>query len=413
VRPNNRRRFLGNAFVLTTAMLRPSPGRSHEKRTNERRQVVDLDAPDADLRLASLARAGLERSWAGTAGPPQEHRARLQRELEAIGHRRASRQFLAAAAVARFARRRGIAVSPGRGAAPSSLVAHTLGVTGIDPLAHGLIFERFLHARSPTTPAICIDVCAERLGEVIDFAATDLGGLPEAAGDTTIFADLGLEIAGLPALTSLATAVDRINRGRNRPLDVAGIPLDDLAAYQRLGAGEAIALPHVQTGRWLPAGGPGQFEDIVAAIARSRPGLPRPGSGDQLHGLADGRAAEHLQVRPIVAATGGEVIYQEQAMRIAASVAGYSLGDADLFRRVLAKGHSAKIARERQRFLHGARGAGVSRTDAARIFSLLECAAPLTFNRSHAVACALIVYWASYLEAHHPGALPRLPGAPG
>jgi DNA polymerase-3 subunit alpha len=78
-----------------------------------------------------------------------------------------------------------------------------------------------------------------------------------------------------------------------------------------------------------------------------------------------------------------------------------------VLRRALAKGHPEKVASERHRFVVGAIRAGVFWPEAVRIFAHLERSAPLSFNRSHAVACALIVYWAAYLDAHHPWSRPR------
>jgi DNA polymerase III subunit alpha len=90
---------------------------------------------------------------------------------------------------------------------------------------------------------------------------------------------------------------------------------------------------------------------------------------------------------------------------MAMAAAGYSAADADVLRRALARQNQEVIARERPRFMARAVEAGAPRTAAVRLFSHLERAAPSTFNRSHAVALALMVSWAAYLEAHHPGAL--------
>jgi DNA polymerase III alpha subunit len=388
VEPINRRRFLGNAFVLPMVALRPG----------------ELDAADGDSRLAGLARAGLDLRYTGAA--PPAYRARLEHELAAIRARRGARQFLAGAEVVRFARERGIAVSPGRGAAPSALVAYALGVTGVDPITHGLIFERFLNARIAAAPDICIDVGAEGRSVVLDFAVTRLGGTPVVTGASTVLIGLGLELAGLHALTALEAAAACLDGRGRRPLDLAELPLDDPAAYARLASGDAIALPYLEPGAALRAIRPRCFEDVVAAIAQSRPGL-RAAAPSRFAASEEERiAVEHPLVQPILAGTRGRVLYQEQVMQIAAQVAGYPLGDADVFCRALAKARPEKVADERERFVAGAVDAGVFRPDALRIFSWLERAAPLAFNRSHAVACALIVYGAAYLEVHRRAASP-------
>jgi DNA polymerase III alpha subunit len=326
-----------------------------------------------------------------------------------IRERRLSRQFLAAAEVAAFAGWRGIARSPGRGAAPSSLVAHALGVTGVDPVAHGLIFERFLNARLAVAANICLDVCADRRAEVIDFAMLRMGGTPVMLGDTAVFSSLGIEIDGLPALTFVQAALDRVNRERGRqPIDLAQIPLDDPATFDRLALGGAIGPHGLDAGWLLRAIRPECFEDVVAAVALSRPGPQSAGMAGDFVRLKQRRfPVEHEH--PLLANTHGIIVYQEQIMQIAVSDAGYPPGDADVFRRVLGRQQPEAVARERDRFLRGAGEAGVTSTDAARIFFRLQRSAPFSFNRSHAVPMALIVYWAAYLEAHLPGELLRPP----
>jgi DNA polymerase III alpha subunit len=387
VEPINRRRFLGNASVLTAAVLGPGAGPS-----NENGQVIDLDGDDPDGRLATLAWAGLERRRSGL---PVEYRARLAAELAVIRDRGVARRFLAAAEVVRFARERGIALSPGRGAAPSSLVAYALGATGIDPLSHQLIFERFLNAHLASAPAICLDVCARRSPEVVDHAVVHLGGRPELVGDATAMTELGLQIAGLPALAALGDHTDG---------DLAEIPLDDAAAYRRLATGRALEIHDLEAGPLLRELRPDCFEDVVATMALARPLTQASGLADLFVELKQSRcsvAPEHPLLEPIVASTHGLIIYQEQIMQIGATVARYSLDDGDLLRRALARGEPEAVRRHRERFLRGAFAAGVNWTDAARLFARLERSAPLTFSRSHAVSCAAIVYWAAYLEAQH------------
>jgi DNA polymerase III alpha subunit len=371
----NRRQFLGEASLLTVAALSPAVARDG---------VIDLDGADPDGRLAALARAGLQR-WPGRL----EYQQRLERELAIIRARGASRQFLAAAEVARFAREQGIAVSPGRGAAPSSLVAYALGVTGVDPIAHGLLFERFLNSHLAAPPSICLDVCSA--APVIAHAVNRLGGTAAPAGDSTAL-DLGLEIAALPALASL----------RPRAVDLAKIPLDDPATYERLAAGVPVELYGLDTSPLLRDLRPERFEDVVAAFALGRRGSA--GLREDLVALRHRQRApepQHALVAPLLAGTRGLVLYQEQVMQIAVTVARYSPDDADVFRRALAKARPEAVATHRDRFVVAAIRAGVPWLDAVLIFSRLERAAPLTFARSHAVPCALILYWAAYLEAHH------------
>jgi DNA polymerase III alpha subunit len=379
---------------------------------------VDRDDLGADGRLAALARAGLALHQARFSNLPADdgvddlvhvYDQRLTRELALIRERGAARQFLAAAAVARFARERGIGIGPGRGSAPSSLVAHVLGVTGVDPVAHGLIFERFLNARLTTAPTICLDVCAAGQAEVIDFAVERLGGTPERAGEATVLAGLGLEIAGVRGLTALRTALLRVRR--STAVELGRIPLDDPEAYRLLASGQSLDLTDSGAGPLLAALRPEHFEDLVAAIALSRPGPWGAGMTARLVALRHGEVAaeaQHPLVEPAVAGTRGLIIYQEQIMQVAATVAGYSLDEADVLRRALGKGRPEAVSRERDRFIIAAIHAGVSWVDAVLVFSRLQRAGPLSFNRGHAVASGLLLYWGAWLQAR--GALSS-PGA--
>jgi hypothetical protein len=144
---------------------------------------------------------GLERG--GAAIGRDVYGERLDRELEIIRRRDLTEQFLAAARVTRFARERGIGVSPGRGAAPSSLVAFGLGITGVDPVAFGLLFERFVNPLRDVRADICLDVAADRRLEVTDFITNTLGFTPTSVGDATVYPEPGLELNGLSTLNAL------------------------------------------------------------------------------------------------------------------------------------------------------------------------------------------------------------------
>jgi DNA polymerase III alpha subunit len=351
------------------------------------------------------------------AGVGRGYRERLDHELSIIRARGLSRRFLAAAELTRFARDRGIAVSPGRGSAPSSLVAHLLGITVADPLVHGLLFERFVHSRLPVAPNICLDVCAARQGEVIAHAVESLGGKPELGGQSTwqvtSFPDLGVELGGLPILTTLQAA-------SGHPLDLAAMPLDDAATFQTLAAGHCPGFHDpgfydLDTGQFsalLRALRPTRFEDLVTCWALCRPGLVA--TAEELIARRRGWwgvESEHPLIAHILGDTQGLILYQEQIMLIAATVAGHSLADADVLRRALQK-RGDRLAAEEARFLDGARARGVLPSVSRAIFSRLAQSAPRSFNRSHAVSCALISYWAAHLVTHAPRPTHSPPASP-
>jgi len=127
---------------------------------------------DLDTYLLSLCRKGLEERYERVR---EEHRARLEYELKIIKEMGYSGYFLIVWDLVNFARNKGILVGPGRGSAAGSLVAYCLGITDIDPLQYGLLFERFLNPERVSMPDVDIDFCFERRGEVIEYVAQKYG----------------------------------------------------------------------------------------------------------------------------------------------------------------------------------------------------------------------------------------------
>jgi DNA polymerase-3 subunit alpha len=128
---------------------------------------------DLDSYLRKLCVEGLSRRYQGEI--PQEARERLEHELEIICRMGFSGYFLIVQDFVNWARQRGILVGPGRGSAAGSLVAYALGITNINPLKYGLLFERFLNPERITMPDIDIDFCFERREEVIDYVVSKYG----------------------------------------------------------------------------------------------------------------------------------------------------------------------------------------------------------------------------------------------
>jgi len=124
---------------------------------------------------------------------------------------------------------------------------------------------------------------------------------------------------------------------------------------------------------------------------------------DRKHGRA-AVAYPHPDLEPILKPTYGVILYQEQVMQIAQVLAGYSLGGADLLRRVMGKKKPEAMARQRAVFLEGAAARGVDERCASLIFDLMEKFAGYGFNKSHSAAYALVAYQTAWLKAHHPAA---------
>jgi len=473
---------------------------------------------DADTYLAELCHQGLARRYSPVS---DDIRRRLDYELRVIAEMKYSSYFLIVWDFIRFAREKGILVGPGRGSAAGSLVAYSLGITNIDPLAYGLLFERFLNPERISLPDIDSDFCFERRGEVIDYvfekygrdcvaqiitfgtmaaraAVRDVGralGLPYAEVDriaklipgepgmsiekalerspelaelyerdenvrkvleaaralegmprhasihaagvviakekltnyvplyrtsdgvvATQFSmeaieELGLlkmDLLGLRTLTVIGDTVELIRRHRGQKLEMETIPLDDPATYDLLGRGDTAGVFQLESSGMrsiLRELRPEVFEDVIALVALYRPGPLGSRMVEDFikrkHGKTEVQYL-HPKLRPILKDTYGVILYQEQVMRIASDLAGFSLGEADLLRRAMGKKKPEIIAGLRDQFLEGATAHGVDPAVAGQIFDLMAYFAGYGFNKSHSAAYALIAYQTAYLKANYP-----------
>ncbi|TAK50034.1 MAG: DNA polymerase III subunit alpha [Xanthobacteraceae bacterium] len=213
------------------------------------------------------------------------------------------------------------------------------------------------------------------------------------------------DFLGLKTLTVLDVAAKLVRR-RGIGLDIATLPLDDAPTYAMLARGETVGVFQVESQgmrRALADMRPDRFEDIIALVALYRPGPMAniPTYCARKHG---DEAPEyiHPQLEPILRETFGVIIYQEQVMQIAQVLAGYSLGEADLLRRAMGKKIHKEMQDQRARFVEGAVGRGVARSQADEIFDLLAKFADYGFNKSHAAAYALVAYQTAYMKAHYP-----------
>jgi DNA polymerase-3 subunit alpha len=224
------------------------------------------------------------------------------------------------------------------------------------------------------------------------------------------------DFLGLRTLTIINWAVaiiDRIRAERGEPpLDVSGLPMDDVKTYALLKACSTTAVFQLESRgmkdlvRRLQ---PDRFEDIVALVALFRPGPLQSGMVDDFinrkHGRIDGPIDFlHPSLKTVLEPTYGVILYQEQVMQIAQVLAGYTLGGADLLRRAMGKKKPEEMAKQRSVFVDGSVARGVQPQLAAHIFDLMEKFAGYGFNKSHSAAYALLSYQTGYLKAHYPAA---------
>ena len=223
-----------------------------------------------------------------------------------------------------------------------------------------------------------------------------------------VLEDMGLlkvDFLGLATLTVMARACQLIEQRHGVKLDLYSIPLDDPKAFELLRQGDTAGLFQVEGDgftRNLVKMQPRQLKDIVAMVALYRPG-PMAFIDDfiaRMHGKQK-VSYRHPKLEPILAETYGITVYQEQIMRAAMDLAGYSGADADNLRRAIAKKKEDKIQKHHKLFVEGAVKQGIAREVAEQIFHDWRRFAQYGFNKSHAADYAVIAVQTAYLKAHY------------
>jgi len=479
----------------------------------------------AETYLRKLCEEGLRRRYGNRANDPAV-RERLDYELSVIHKMGFDAYFLIVWDLCRHAREEGIWYNA-RGSAAGSLVAYTLDITLVEPLEHGLIFERFLNPGRISMPDIDLDFqddkrpqvmeyCARKYGDdkvaqIITFgtlgakaAIRDVGrvmdiplseidrvaklipGVPgkatsindvleqvpefkklydetpylrdlidtashmegavrnagtHAAGviitdkpiieyvplhrptsgsedmpiktvtqfEMSIVEKLGLlkvDFLGLVTLTIMQRACDLIRERHGVELNLHNIPIDDPATFEFLGQGRTAGVFQLEGSgmtRYLMQMKPHNLAHVIAMVALYRPGPLEfiPSYIRRMHG-EEKVTYRHPALEPIFKETYGIPIYQEQIMRAAVELAGYTLSESDDLRKAIAKKQKEKLASHREKFIKGASERGIPRETAEAIFSDWEEFARYGFNKSHAADYGVIAVQTAYLKAHYP-----------
>ncbi|MGH7985005.1 MAG: DNA polymerase III subunit alpha [Candidatus Binataceae bacterium] len=216
------------------------------------------------------------------------------------------------------------------------------------------------------------------------------------------------DFLALKNLTLITNTLDLVRAGGKTPPDLARLNLDDPASYRLLAHGDTVGVFQMEGSgmrRFLTELKPSCFEDVIAAISLFRPGTLDAGMLEPFIHRKHGKEPveyDHPLLEPVLRDTHGIIIYQEQVMRAAQALAGYTLEQADILRAAMGKKNIAVMQRERENFLSGAVSNGVDKALAARIFEKIATFASYGFNRSHAAAYALTTYTTAYLKAHFP-----------
>ena len=232
--------------------------------------------------------------------------------------------------------------------------------------------------------------------------------MPVTQYDMKFVEETGLikfDFLGLKTLTVIKKAVDWIKISRGIDLKIDEVPLDDKPTYEMLQRGDTSAVFQFESPGMRDVHKqikPDRFEDLIAIVS-----LYRPGPMDNIPTYIKRKHGEeeitylHPDLAPILDETYGIMVYQEQVMKIAQVLGGYTLGGADKLRKVMGKKMRDEIPKQRAMFTEGAVKNGISEEIATKIFDQMEKFASYGFNKSHAAAYSLISYQTAYLKAHY------------
>jgi DNA polymerase-3 subunit alpha len=218
---------------------------------------------------------------------------------------------------------------------------------------------------------------------------------------------LKMDFLGLSTLTLIRDALDEIKRTEGIDLDIDAIPLDDEKTYRLFSEGQTYGVFQFESSgmrELLRKAKPERLDDLIALNALYRPGPLKSGMVDDFISRKQGKTEvkyELPQLAPILSDTYGVIAYQEQVMRIAAVLAGFTMGQSDVLRKAMGKKDPKVMAKQREAFMEGATRNGVNQKKAKKIFDLMEFFAGYGFNKSHSTTYAWVAYQTAYLKANY------------
>ncbi|RMG05637.1 MAG: DNA polymerase III subunit alpha, partial [Nitrospirae bacterium] len=218
---------------------------------------------------------------------------------------------------------------------------------------------------------------------------------------------LKFDFLGLKTLTVIHKTVEYL-RERGVQIELKDIPLDDADTYKMLSAGDTTGVFQLESGgmrELLVKLQPNRFEDLIALVALYRPGPL--GSGMDVDFIKRKKGEEKItyevpELEGILGETYGTILYQEQVMRIANELGGFTMGQADQLRKAMGKKIMDQMTRMREEFIKGATQRGIPVHKAEKIYNMMEYFAKYGFNKSHSAAYAYLSYQTAYLKAHYP-----------
>ncbi len=217
---------------------------------------------------------------------------------------------------------------------------------------------------------------------------------------------LKMDFLGLKNLTVIEETIKKIYAVHMEKIDIGSIPLDDKETYETLRRGETIGVFQLESGgmqRYLKQLKPTEFEDIIAMVALYRPG-PMELIPDYIARKNKQKEPEyiHPKLKPILESTYSIPLYQEQVMKIAQDLAGFSLSEADILRKAMGKKIVELLMEQKEKFIDGCKNNKVSEKVANKLWEWIIPFASYGFNKSHSAGYATIAYQTAWLKTHYP-----------
>ena len=263
--------------------------------------------------------------------------------------------------------------------------------------------------RNMATHAAGVVIAGNKLAEQFPLYTDQTSNLilPSTQYDMYSSENAGLvkfDLLGLKTLTVIDKTIKRLKL-KNINLNINEINQNDEKVFSLLSTGETTGLFQLESAGMRDAikqMKPNKFDDIIALVALYRPGPMSniPIYNDCKNGIKEPDYI-HPTLKEILKPTYGIIIYQEQVMQIAQTLAGFTAGEADILRRAMGKKKKAELDKQKERFINGALKNGIAKDVANFVFTKIEPFAQYGFNKSHAAAYALIAYQTAYLKTHH------------
>ena len=270
--------------------------------------------------------------------------------------------------------------------------------------------------RHTSMHAAGVVICRNAVDEYVPLSRAADGSLTTQFTMTAL-EELGLlkmDFLGLRTLTVIRDAVENIRQRTGVTLDMDEISYEDSAVFDSLATGRNDGVFQLESGgmkAFMKELKPRSMEDLIAGIS-----LYRPGPMDFIPAYIRGKnhpeqiTYDCAQLKPILEATYGCIVYQEQVMQIVRDLGGYSLGRSDLVRRAMSKKKASVMQQERKNFVYGneeegvpgCKANGIAEDVANKIFDEMTDFASYAFNKSHAAAYAVVSYQTAYLKHYYP-----------